>query len=317
MDITFHYPPELMSLLIDTIPSLFRSKRDVLLFFRGAGVASELIQDLDMRVTTDRESITKFEIVRMVLTRLNERGEPTLRERREILKRITDFEDYSSCWENDRLKAMGLVGQIRQVVNVKDSFTRMNQEREKERRKHRAESEARTQEIQRRKYEIASIKDALFSLFGESDSQKRGKALEGVLNRLFKVDGILVSEAFTLCGPEGEGIIAQIDGVVEIDGEIYFVEMKWWKGPLPKGEASQHLVEVYHRGHARGILISASGYTDAAISVCKDALQKTVVILCNLEEFVLLLEQDRDLKEFLKTKIQAAMIDKNPLFKPL
>ena len=37
-DITFHYPPELFSLLVDTIPLLNRSKKDVLLFFRGAGV---------------------------------------------------------------------------------------------------------------------------------------------------------------------------------------------------------------------------------------------------------------------------------------
>ena len=33
--------------------------------------------------------------------------------------------------ESDQLKARGLVSQIRQVVNVKDSFTRMNLERER------------------------------------------------------------------------------------------------------------------------------------------------------------------------------------------
>ena len=31
-DITFHYPPELFNLLVDTIPLLSRSKKDVLLF---------------------------------------------------------------------------------------------------------------------------------------------------------------------------------------------------------------------------------------------------------------------------------------------
>ena len=42
MDITFHYPPELMNLLIDVIPLLNRSKQDVFLFFRGAGVSESL-----------------------------------------------------------------------------------------------------------------------------------------------------------------------------------------------------------------------------------------------------------------------------------
>jgi hypothetical protein len=44
-DITFHYPPELFNLLVDTIPVLNRSKKDVLLFFRGAGVSGDLVDE--------------------------------------------------------------------------------------------------------------------------------------------------------------------------------------------------------------------------------------------------------------------------------
>ena len=43
-DITFPYPPDLFNLLVDTIPLLNRSKKDVLLFFRGAGVHEEVLQ---------------------------------------------------------------------------------------------------------------------------------------------------------------------------------------------------------------------------------------------------------------------------------
>ena len=55
-------------------------------------------------------------MVRTTLTRLNERGEAALRERREILKRVTEFEDFSTCWPNDQLKAKGLVAEIRRVI---------------------------------------------------------------------------------------------------------------------------------------------------------------------------------------------------------
>ena len=48
-DITFHYPPDLFNLLVDTIPLLNRSKRDVLLFFRGAGVHAEMTCDLSQK----------------------------------------------------------------------------------------------------------------------------------------------------------------------------------------------------------------------------------------------------------------------------
>jgi len=54
MDITFHYPPELFELLVDTIPLLCRSKKAVLLFFEGAGVNRILIDDLWQQVEQDR-----------------------------------------------------------------------------------------------------------------------------------------------------------------------------------------------------------------------------------------------------------------------
>ena len=57
--LTFHYPPEVLSLLIETIPLLCPSKKDVLLFFKGAGVNSTLTTDIERIVNTDRDSIKK------------------------------------------------------------------------------------------------------------------------------------------------------------------------------------------------------------------------------------------------------------------
>ena len=101
MDIIFHYPPELTQLLVQTIPLLCPSKRDVLTFFRGAGVGVDMLVDLETQLRNDRNSINKYEMVRTVLERLNTRGEPALRERREILRRVTEFEDFSTCWVGD------------------------------------------------------------------------------------------------------------------------------------------------------------------------------------------------------------------------
>ncbi len=65
-DITFHYPPELFNLLVDTIPVLNRSKKEVLLFFRGAGVAGDLIEDMAGRLKSAPSEINKYEIVRTI-----------------------------------------------------------------------------------------------------------------------------------------------------------------------------------------------------------------------------------------------------------
>lgn len=45
-DIVFHYPPELFHLLVDVVPLLNRSKQDVLVFFRGAGVPDSITSDI-------------------------------------------------------------------------------------------------------------------------------------------------------------------------------------------------------------------------------------------------------------------------------
>ena len=131
----FHYPPDLFDLIIDCIPLLSKSKKGVILFFKGAGVQDEILKDLIKRVEFDRENINKYEITRTILTRINVKNDKYLRERRELLKRITEFEAFSNCWENDVMKAKGVVSEIRKIINVKDSFTRMNQEREQERKR--------------------------------------------------------------------------------------------------------------------------------------------------------------------------------------
>jgi hypothetical protein len=317
MDITFQYPPDLFNLLVDTLPRLCRSKRDVILFLRGAGLERPVYADLEQQVNSDPASITKFDIVRTVLTRLNARGEAALRERREVLKRVTEFEEFETCWDNDRLQAKGLVAEVRKLIDVKDSFTRMRIERDRERRERQQEIEKQQRVEAQRRGNVRAVRDEFFKLFAEQDRHKQGKLLEGALNRLFAAYGLSVREAFVLRGAEGEGIIEQIDGVIELDGEIYLVEVKWWGDPLGPGEISQHLVRVYHRGHARGIFISHSGYTVASVNICAEALQRTVVVLCELSEFVHLLERELPLQAFLKAKVQAAVIEKKPLHRPL
>jgi len=307
-----HYPPELLRLLIDTIPLLCPGKQDVLLFFKGSGVPEAITADLSKKLEADRKSVSKYEIARVVLVKINDKGDSALRERREVLKRVVEFEDFSTCWPSDQLKAKGLVAEIRRVIDVKDSFGRMRQEQEAERKQRvDPEKKRRAAETERRALSDAVKKD-LCALFGITDPQKRGKQLESVLNRLFATGGILVREAFARIGATGEGVIEQIDGVIEMDGEIYLVEMKWWDKPLGTGEVSQHLVRVFSRNCARGLLISYSGYTDPAVAICKESLSRMVIALCGLQEIVQLLERDEDLVEFLKKKVRAAVIDKNP-----
>lgn len=314
VDIIHHYPPEVLNLLVDTIPLLCRSKPNVLDFFKGAGVPSVITSDLQAKLKVDRQSLNKYEIVREVLIRLNDKGESALRERREVIKRVVEFEDFSTCWPTDQLKAKGLVSEIRRVVDVKDSFGRMRQEQEAERKRRLDEETKKVAAQNKRKQEREEVKRELYGLFSMTNPQLRGKKLEGVLNRLFESSGILIRNAFTRIDDEGAGVVEQIDGVIEFDGAIYLVEMKWWDKPLGTAEVSQHAVRVFSREGARGLLISYSGYTDPAIVTCKEALAHKVIVLGTLQELVKLLEREGDLTELIRRKVQAAVLDKKPYF---
>lgn len=312
MQEVYHYTPELFQLLVDAIPRLFRSKKSVLLFFQGAGVDSSVLADLQQQVDQDREGIYKFEIVQTVLSRLNAKRDRYLRERREVLKRIVEFDDFSTCWPEDELEAKGLVAEIQRVVNVKDSFTRMRQERDAEVKKAREAKRVQEEAVRRQRKAIEEIKGDFYSLFSMDNPQKRGRLLEDVLNRLFKVMGIHVRDDFRRVAEQGRGVVEQIDGVVELRGKFYLVEMKWLNEPVDVGDVSHHLVRVFGRSSTGGIFISYNGYTEPAIALCQENLSKADIVLCELEEFVHLLERRLNLEEFLDAKLQKAVLDKQP-----
>ena len=316
-DIVFHYPPELFDLLVDAIPRLNRSKQGVLLFFQGAGVSERVLADLRVALARDPSNVNKFAITRTVLERLNAKGEACLRERREVLRRVVEFTNYDSCWPGDRLRAKGLVAAIRDVVNQKDSFTRMKQERDLERQARSSIVQDTARQKQERSRNIEDAKKAIYALFSpDMKGPVRGKKLESALNALFGAYGVLVREAFHLVGHRNEGIVEQVDGVIELAAHLYFVEVTWYSSPVGKGKVSEHLVRLMNRAEVRGMFFSASEYTKPAIAVARDFLNHKVVVLATLDEVVRMLEAHDELGGFLEKKVNAAMIERNPCFRP-
>lgn len=318
MDDRFQYPPDLFNLLVDTIPLLCKSKADVLLFLEGAGVAKVDLADMTLKVRTDRQSVTKFEIVREVLKKVNARGDTALVVRREIIKRVTQFEDFSMCWDTDVHRAKAQVGDIRKMVQVKDSFTKMQQAHDALQAEKVAQSRAAHAAKVDQKRRIADVRDRLNALFILDDEpQKRGKLLEGVLNDLFRAYGIHVKEDFKRLDLKGSMVVEQIDGVIELDGHTYLVEMKWLKDRVGVNELASHMVRLYARADARGLFISTSEFASTSIAECITHSANKTMVLSSLKEFVMLLTDERDLVQMLRAKVRAATLEKRPLVEVL
>jgi regulator of replication initiation timing len=314
----FHFPPDFLNLLVDTIPRLCKRKKDVLLFFSGAGVKERFLADLREKLTVDPSSINKYEISRTILIRLNDAGHDALSERREIVKRVVEFNDFSRCWSTDQIVATGLVTKVREFVNMKDSLTKLQQnyesQIEQERVKRRLEEDDRVAKLKQKKQKRQSIKSQIIALYQENDTKKRGKQLEGILNNLFELEGILIRDSFTIKGDNKEGVIQQIDGAIEVNSYLYLVEMKWWKEALGPGDVAQHVMRLFERTDVRGIFISTSGYTEAAIINIQKALNQKIIVLFTLKELVLLLEGEESFESLLKLKVEAIQLEGKLLY---
>ena len=285
----------------------------VITFFQSCGVPRSILAELETELLTSPETVRKVHQVRTVLTQLNGAGDRCLRERREVIKRVAETEDFSTCWDDDRLEAIGLVAQVRARVDKHDAFARLERERQAAAALARQSREAELSAQRNRSRQLAEVRSQLAGLFGESDPQRRGRALEGLLNRYFAIEEISVREPFVFREASDDTPLEQIDGVIELDAHVYLVEVKWWAKQLSAHDLALHMVRVAHRGDVRGLVVSAAGYTPAALKTCRDELQRAVFVLCELRELVMWLERGDHLPERLREKIRCAQIDKEPL----
>ena len=74
LDRSYHYPPDVLELLVDTIPRLIKSKAGLLEFFEQAGTPEELLAEWRTKLHKDRMSVSKYHLARGVLRGLNALG---------------------------------------------------------------------------------------------------------------------------------------------------------------------------------------------------------------------------------------------------
>lgn len=69
-----------------------------------------VLKPLAKQLRADAKSLNKYHIARTEIEGLNAQGDSTLAPRHEVIKRVVEFEDFSSCWPEDQLRAKGAVG---------------------------------------------------------------------------------------------------------------------------------------------------------------------------------------------------------------
>ena len=307
LDRSYHYPPDVLELLVDTIPRLIKSKAGLLDFFEQAGTPEELLAEWRTKLHKDRMSVSKYHLARGVLRGLNALGDEARPIRHQVLSRLARHADFSAGWEDDRGRAEELVSRIRELAGETDAGTWQASCQEALARQVTRETyHARLKDTEDRRLALEALKRDLYQAFRVSDPAERRAILGTVLPRLFTCHDIPTRQA-TAAPPVDDAAV-----LIEFDGGLFLVELRWSDRPLDFRQLAPHLVTLYGCPDLRGLLISSSGFTDQAIRDLS-SIQPQRLVLCQLQEIVLLLEEGRDLKGLLRAKLRAAETEQKAL----
>lgn len=312
MDTYFHFPPDLFNLLVDTIPRLNKTKKDLLLFFQNVGVPKAQLQPYYILLSSNRSQLKKYDVTREILAFLNQQSERMLGVRRKLLQRVIEFDSFETCYPNDKDRAKANVADIQKLVKMKDTVTKYEKYLIKEQSEKIKKQQKIVDEIRRSKERFEDLQQRFSQLFSIQNPQERGKKLEKVLNDIFLYFKIGVKEDFVIYDDETGKNYEQIDGVVEINHYLTLVEMKWEKVPIGADKIARFMSRLLVRKNVDGIVISYSSFAETAIPTAKEALAISVLTLVDLKDIFDVLNQKKDLAEFFSELIKNVKLYKNP-----
>src|SRR5512135_2720261 len=299
LDRSYHYPPDVLELLVDTIPRLIKTKAGLLDFFEEAGVPEELVAEWRTKLNRDRMSVSKYHLARGLLRGLNALGDEARPVRHQVLRRLAHHADFSAGWEDDRGRAEELVARIRELAGDTDAGTWSAACQEALTRQVTVETyHAKLKHTEHRREALEALKRDLYQAFRVADPAQRRAILGSVLPRLFTCHDVATREV--PAPPQSDAAV-----LIDFDEALFLVELKWSDKPLDFRQLAPHLVTLYDCPDLRGLLISSSGFTDQAIRDLSSIMPPRLV-LGQLDELVSLIEQGRDLKALLRAKVRAA-----------
>lgn len=157
------------------------------------------------------------------------------------------------------------------------------------------EDETRTTERHRALRSLDQLRDELTALHGLANRQEAGLRLEALLNNLFQLAGLSPREPFRVVGE-------QIDGSFELDHEVYLVEAKWERDPLPEAPLLVFMGKVGGKSaFTRGVMIALHGISEPARDAITRGKQPNFFAVDGYD-LMMVLQRAIDLPEFLRRR---------------
>lgn len=145
--------------------------------------------------------------------------------------------------------------------------------------------------------ELRALQDKFFALAADTDRNRAGLALEKLLNRLFEVFELQPRQPFRVVGE-------QIDGSFLLDGQVYLLESKWEKSPLPEADLLVFRGKIEGKStFTRGVLIALNDVSAPAREAITRGKSPSFFVV-NGHDLTMILNGSIGLPDFLRRRVR-------------
>lgn len=300
-------PPDIANLLSITIRDVIWFKESVHSFLKTCGVPKPILEEVN-RIKRDTPTI---KIVRLVLDRLNERGENGEPIARKMLTTMYYWNDLHSVPQDRRDTAVASLKALRESYKRYDAQRKYEQEqREKDMHAVRTNRSA-MRDLDHAK--LQSFRDEFDLVHAVSNPIERGNRLQDLMNRIF---AYYCEESRGDFNRTGE----QIDGLFYFEKHWWYVEVRWRKDKASAADMSvlRDRARDAFGGDTKALFISFNGFTQECMEsvsgkgdervILMDGYDLRCVLDCQIAFDVLLAEKQADIVQNRRSFVGASAI---------
>ena len=288
------YDPSVLIALDDALKAAYWYKADLKSMLIRAGVPEEMVQALPW-------DGHKWEIVKTLVDRLAKdplTGTPIVDRLVNCLVEMDSNFPHLARLEDGPKK----VREARDAITfLKDFLARESlvERAERARRERRTEAERVGLQNRDRQHAVRSVSKTFADLCLMSDVRKRGLEFEKLLRELFKLYDLDPRGSFASPGE-------QIDGSITFDGRVLLVEARWREKQVDPREVRDFRTKVHDKLDSTiGLMISMSGYTEAAVQTAGGG-GRILVVLMDGQDLAPVFQGLQDFTEVVRRKLRHA-----------
>jgi hypothetical protein len=245
--------PAVLQPLKEALTLAFWYKKDLRAF------VSTCLPDLGLIAQLDWTDYKRTVVYRLVDTMAN--NQPSLQdELLDLLLATADITDPSHLKrvEDGERKYAEAVDALTTLRNQVEPYRKLRTESEEATRRRR-EDEARADMQRAIQERLLELKEVLYELTRTGDAQKRGYALEKLLNKLFALFDIDAKSSFRIVGE-------QIDGAFTFESTEFLLEAKWQSNKAAVADLDSFVGKIGRKlENTLGLFMSVNGFQDSVI----------------------------------------------------